>query len=123
MERTGDPSLPEKARTLREQGLSWSQVATKLGIGRTTARRLCRSQPAADGGDTGRSSVGEDVPSEPPFQNGAQTVPSPARETATAAREASGTPSDMEEGGHLPETFRIFASLLRKAAQEGQKGG
>ena len=122
MERTGDPSLPEKASTLREQGLSWSQIAAKLGIGRTTARRLCRNQPAAAGGDIDRSSVDEDVSSEPSFQNGAQTVPLPAHEAAAAARGASATPSDMEEGGHLPETFRIFASLLRKAAQEGQKG-
>ncbi len=36
-----DPTLPAKAIQLRRRGLSWSQVAQSLRVGRTTARRLC----------------------------------------------------------------------------------
>ena len=38
---------PEEAISLRASGLSWSQVARKLGIGITTVRRACNggSQP------------------------------------------------------------------------------
>lgn len=38
---TRDPELPAKALRLRQEGRSWSQVAQTLGVGRTTARRLC----------------------------------------------------------------------------------
>ncbi len=36
-----DPQLPTKALRLREGRRSWTQVAQALGIGRTTARRMC----------------------------------------------------------------------------------
>ena len=32
-------SKPQRARRLRRQGLTWQQVATKLGTSPTTARR------------------------------------------------------------------------------------
>ena len=32
-------SKPQRARRLRRQGLTWQQVATKLGTSQTTARR------------------------------------------------------------------------------------
>ncbi len=35
-----DPTLPSRALQLREAGLSWTQTAKALGVGRTTARRL-----------------------------------------------------------------------------------
>jgi DNA invertase Pin-like site-specific DNA recombinase len=38
---TRDPELPAKALGLRRGGLSWTMVAGQLGVGRTTARRLC----------------------------------------------------------------------------------
>lgn len=40
METSGDPQIALKAAGMRSQGLSWSQIASNLGIGRTTARRL-----------------------------------------------------------------------------------
>jgi DNA invertase Pin-like site-specific DNA recombinase len=39
---TRDPELPAKALGLRQGGLSWTRVARSLGVGRTTARRLCK---------------------------------------------------------------------------------
>ncbi len=36
-----DPGLPARALELRRSGRSWAQVARTLGVGRTTARRLC----------------------------------------------------------------------------------
>jgi DNA invertase Pin-like site-specific DNA recombinase len=36
-----DPDLPAKTLQMREAGLSWTRVAQTLGVGRTTARRLC----------------------------------------------------------------------------------
>jgi DNA invertase Pin-like site-specific DNA recombinase len=38
---TQDPDLPARALRFRQSGLSWTQVARTLGVGRTTARRLC----------------------------------------------------------------------------------
>ncbi len=37
-----DPSLPSRAAQLRAKGRSWSETALALGVGRTTARRLCQ---------------------------------------------------------------------------------
>lgn len=37
-----DPSLAARAAQLRAEGRSWSETALALGVGRTTARRLCQ---------------------------------------------------------------------------------
>lgn len=37
-----DPQLPAKALELRQAGRSWTETAKALGVGRTTARRLCQ---------------------------------------------------------------------------------
>ena len=48
--RVGRPSVPPEkgaeARSLREQGLSWSQIAERTRLGRTTVRRLCQNGSA-----------------------------------------------------------------------------
>lgn len=46
-----DPDLPAKAASLRAQGRSWSAVAGELGVGRTTARRLCQIARVGNGGN------------------------------------------------------------------------
>ena len=37
-----DPKIILRAKQMRSQGTSWTTIAQKLGIGRTTARRLCQ---------------------------------------------------------------------------------
>ena len=39
-ETKGDPQIALKAAEMRSQGLSWSEIASNLEIGRTTVRRL-----------------------------------------------------------------------------------
>lgn len=36
----GDSNIAARAAEMRDFGLSWSQIASNLGVGRTTARRL-----------------------------------------------------------------------------------
>ncbi len=51
---TRDPGLPAKALWLRQEGLSWTRVAQSLGVGRTTARRLCRLAASSGVSGTGK---------------------------------------------------------------------
>lgn len=37
-----DPTLPARASALRQAGSSWGRIASELGVGRTTAKRLCQ---------------------------------------------------------------------------------
>ncbi len=46
---TKDPTLPAKALQMRREGLSWSQIAKRLDVGRTTARTLCGLAQAQQG--------------------------------------------------------------------------
>ncbi len=61
---TRDPDLPAKALALRQDGRSWSRVAQALGVGRTTARRLC--QLARSSGIFGTGDVEATDGSSPP---------------------------------------------------------
>ncbi|MFA5895340.1 MAG: recombinase family protein [Thermoplasmata archaeon] len=60
---TRNPELPAKALQLRQGGLSWTRVAASLGVGRTTARRLC--QLAQSSGISG-TNKGEAKPKDGP---------------------------------------------------------
>lgn len=42
MDRKGDPNLASKASEMRSKGLSWSQIASGLGVSRSSAKRLAR---------------------------------------------------------------------------------
>jgi DNA invertase Pin-like site-specific DNA recombinase len=42
----GEPELIEKAGKLRAQGASWNVISRKLGVSRTTARRMCQKAHA-----------------------------------------------------------------------------
>src|SRR6266705_2439283 len=46
---TNHPELPERAAQLRKDGRSWTEIAKALGVGRTTARRLCQISRAKRG--------------------------------------------------------------------------
>jgi DNA invertase Pin-like site-specific DNA recombinase len=63
---TRDPDLPSKALRLRQGGLSWTGVAKSIGVGRTTARRLCQLARLSGVSGTGKGEVTEkDGPSAP----------------------------------------------------------
>jgi DNA invertase Pin-like site-specific DNA recombinase len=61
-EARGTPDIDDRALNLRSRGASWSRIAQKLGVGRTTARRLCQKARAKEedvsGTAKGDSSVG-----------------------------------------------------------------
>lgn len=76
VESLGDSALPEKARALRGQGLSWTKIAERLGIGRTTVRSLCQKSPNRSRGENG---VLVAQTSEP-FCNNAKIMPKPGKE-------------------------------------------
>lgn len=132
-ETRGDPLLAEKARALRDAGLSWSQVAERLGVGRTTARRLCLYSRNRSGTD---SAGGDDLSAPNPgrrFRNGSEIVPIPEHSNhdggAGSGLEGSDAPGSKDgtelpqetpagEAEGLPQTFQLFARLLRKASAQ-----
>jgi len=114
--------LGEKARAFRAEGLSWTQVSERLGVGRTTARRLCQDPSRGRGEAIESPRVAENVLAEPAFQNGAESVPNATAQSGPAGHGASENHASREEVKALPQTFRILASLLRRAAEEGQNG-
>ncbi len=59
-----DPGLPAKALQLRSQGLSWSEMAQTLQVGRTTARKLCILAGWKPGGDSRGENPGDGSPTE-----------------------------------------------------------
>ncbi len=126
----GDSALPTKARALREQGMSWSEVAGILGVARTTARRLCLEAQERDIGEIPVKNAQDDVSGQAQFWNDAKNVQKHTNKACGGNRgEADdGTPAEDDAAGesdrpnsedeqHLPETFRLFASLLRKASE------
>jgi len=132
----GDPALSAKARAQREQGMSWSEVAASLGVGRTTARRLCLEARESDAGAIPGRNVRDDASDQAQFRNDAKNVQkhtskacggnqgkaddgTPAEDDAAGA---SDTP-DSEDEQHLPKTFRLFASLLKDASEAKGKSG
>lgn len=58
-ESSGDPSIGQKARDLREAGFSWTQIADTLKIGRSTARRLCQKSELEQGGEVTRQEASD----------------------------------------------------------------
>ena len=126
----GDPALSVKARALREQGMSWSEVAGSLGVGRTTARRLCLEARESDVGEIPVKNAQDGASGQAQFWNDAKNVQKhtnkacggnqgEADDETTAEDDAAGESDapNPEDEQHLPETFRLFASLLRKASE------
>ena len=120
-ERLGDPLLVVRARTLRAEGLSWTQIAERLGVGRTTARRLCQNPGRCAGDEVRGEPVGEDARPRPAFQNGSKSVPSVASDMDRVSATLGSGSVDTEETKALPEVFRLFAALLERALEAGRK--
>jgi len=106
----GDANIATKAAELRSLGLSWSQIASKLGIGRTTARRLVTLYLK-------EKDIWTKAESNPPMPkyNVSNTGGSEDQHTASSF--------DDDILGKMPKTFQIFSKLLEKARSIQQNGG
>lgn len=101
LERKKDPYLALRAVEMRSLGFSWSQIASRLGIGRTTARRLVLMYQKRNENQTAKN-LGFSVPKQNVVvkeKNGSQRV------------------SDSKDDDmlvKLPKTFQIFSNLLER---------
>jgi hypothetical protein len=103
-----DSQIALKAAELRSQGLSWSQIASRLGIGRTTARRLV----ALYLNDTSVN-FKKEADSSMPITN---EVDMPESRNPIIISSI-----DVDILGRLPKSFQIFSKLLEKANDERRK--
>ena len=122
-DRLGDPLLGEKAVALRGEGRSWSEIGLELGIGRSTARRLtlCQNSEDASRHDTAPGSRQGGSPRAHPFQNDTTKVPERQIEEQPTSEKPLMGDKASEKGDELPESFRLFERLLRRAGVGGQK--
>lgn len=110
MDSKDDPQIAAKAADLRAKGFSWSQIASHLGIGRTTSRRLVSLYQ-------NENSVCPDEKQNPPMpkSNVIDTSESDSRHIISSF--------DDNILGKLPKSFQIFSSLLEKAKKAQEKRG
>lgn len=104
LESKGDPHLVEKAAEMRFLGCSWSQIASRLGVGKTTIRRYVLAFQKENGGQ-----IEEEIGSRMPRNNDDDSRNKESQYLSFSIRE------DVLEG--LPKTFRKFVSLVRKARE------
>ena len=130
-EQLGDPMLALKAQDLRGKGLSWTKIAARLGIGRSTARTLCLKSAHAQVGEFPRLEDDDASRDDAQFRNSSETVSGSSQEEVEDAESklsrrdlspsgrADGNPrtGDEEDEG-LPRTFRLFSTLLERARMD-----
>ncbi len=104
IESLGDPHLPLKASALRSTGRSWSEIASLLGVGRTTAKRLATMYQKGNEGQIEKVSNNR-------IQNESDAGPQKEGDQLPAL--------SIDEGilECMPKTFRIFASLVKRAQE------
>lgn len=105
-----DPQIAVKASDLRSQGLSWSQIASRLGIGRTTARRLV-TMYLNDNSVKLENVTNPSVPKSNDYDISESKTPIIISST------------DDDILGKLPKSFQIFSNLLEKAKKAQRKRG
>jgi hypothetical protein len=91
-------------------GLSWSQIASRLGIGRTTARRLAKACQKDEKNWLEKSSK--------------RFVPK-GIDDCKGDKEGQYVASSHDNDilGRMPKTFQIFSELIEKAREIREKGG
>ena len=104
----GDPKIAFKAAELRSQGLSWSQIASHLGIGRTTARRLVNLY-------LNKNSIW------PSDEKNPSMPKSSVFNTSVSESQHIASSIDIDILGNLPKSFQIFSSLLQQAKKAQEK--
>ena len=127
-EQLGDPMLATKARDLRAKGFSWSKIAERLGIGRSTARTLCLNPSDAQASEFSRLEGDDTCRGNDRFRNSSETFFESAQEESKDAESElngqvppshGGVDEDPKTGSDvyqvLPKTFRLFSVLLQRA--------
>ena len=104
IESLGDPHLPLKAAVLRNTGRSWSEIASILGVGRTTAKRLATMYQKEN-----ESQIEKAPNNKMPKKD----------DTKHEIEDAQWPSLSMEEGilDCLPKTFKTFISLVKRAQE------
>lgn len=104
MESLGDPHLPQKASALRSTGRSWSEIASLLGVGRTTAKRLATMYQKEN-----ESQIDKAPNNKMPKKD----------DTKHEIEDTQWPALSIDEGilERLPKTFKIFISLVRRAQE------
>ena len=122
IETKGDPEIGLKASTMRSQGLSWSEIASNLKIGKTTARRLVilyqkggDEQKEIDSDSTGCNRKVICTFGENEDEQEAKS------ETSKNQIQDNRFPSNDDVLNKMPKTFQIFNSLLEKARKKQAK--
>jgi hypothetical protein len=113
MESMGDPELPQKAREMRSQGLSWSEIAINLKIGKTTARRLVNACQKDEGVYRGKEAECNRDVSGTVFGSGREQMSHMSAPIVPV--QYSQYPSDNRDHIMLPKTYQIFSLLLKEA--------
>ena len=121
-ETKGDPKIALKAAQMRSQGLSWSEIASILNVGRTTARRLVNLYQKD--GDSQTNIDTEKIDSNTNVKG-----------TFSENKDDQGTDPDIADNqgqypqlasnddvlSRLPKTFQIFNTLLERAREKQVK--
>jgi len=100
----GDPYIASKAAIMRSRGLSWSQIALRLNISRSSARRLVGMCKKEDNNWT----MDIDNPSMPKCD---------VSDTREIERHDIMPLTNDDIFSSMPKTFQIFSTLLAKARE------
>lgn len=122
MESKGDPELALKATALHSQGLTWSEIASNLEIGKTTARRLVRQNQRERyhplGNDANNIATNRTVTCDLGENEDEQEV-----KDDTSIYQPQGNQLSLHDEvlNKMPKTFQILNSLLERARQKQAK--
>jgi len=120
----GDPQLAAKASELRTQGLSWSQIASRLDIGRSSARRLVNLYQK----DV-ESQIDREHDSHVPNRDMSDTCVEKIDRREVAEGDAAETVQTIDTSTNdevlakMPKTFQIFSDLLKQVREDRPKNG
>lgn len=118
VELKGDPHLAAKASELRSGGFSWSKIASRLSISRSSARRLvnlCQK----DGDIQIDNNLDSSVPKTSASDTRAEKIDRKevVQPDAVDAVQSIDVSTNDEVLAKMPKTFRIFSDLLRQARE------
>jgi hypothetical protein len=118
----GDPHLAAKASELRTQGLSWSQIASRLDISRSSARRLVNLYQKDAAGQ-----IDNHLDSTVPNRGVSDTCVEKTDRIEDVQTDLVDTVQSIhvstndEVLAKMPKTFRIFSDLLKQVREDQPK--